>query len=229
MKLNMGVFKKGKVWWIVGGVGLFVVLYFMLSRQGSSQSSGTTTTVMTGPDPNQIAAGVQLQTAALGAQVEMSKTAASLQAIKEQTAAGVAVANIQLQDSLATTAASRDVALANFSTQENIAALTTGAQTEQTRIATQGAVAMRAIDAAQFGKQLDTNAAMFRDQLASNERNYATQAKTLVATSLIAQVAGVEQKNRDQVLVSLATGAPTNLEGGITGPSYGGGITSQFH
>lgn len=209
MKFSLAVFRRGKpIYWVIGAVALFVLFYFMVSRQApSAASSGGTTVIQSGPTEAQQAMQIQYSMASM-------QSNAGIQAAQIGANADIAMATLAAQVQLANTQASADVAKYTAALDAQSQSEYTAAQ--QTMLATQvaGAIttsqiqaqygvetaniaAMSVLDqanvqAAMFSKQLDTNAKMFTAQMAS--ANF---------QSLAAQVGNVKKNDRDNMLAML--------------------------
>lgn len=210
MKFNLAIFKKGKpIYWILGGIALFVLFYWIVSRGSSgASSSGGTSVIQTGPSDAQVAAQSQLALAQM-------QTQAGVTTAQNQNNADIAIATLQAQVALANTQASADVAkytagldastqAGYIAAQQHMMEMQVAGATAQTQIqaqygvetatiAAQSVLDQANVQAAMFGKQLDTNSKMFTAQL--NAANF---------QSMVAQVGNVKANDRDNMLALLA-------------------------
>lgn len=159
MKMNLSVFKKGKsLYWIIGGIVLFVLFYWIINRGGSSSGGGYA--VAGGPSDAAVAASTQ---------VALANTQAS---------AGVAIATLQYNGTVNQTQAAADVAkytasldaattVEAFRTQKEIAALNAEYSLDTARITSETNIAHWTLDANVLTHQMDTNAQMFTEQVKS--------------------------------------------------------------
>lgn len=216
MKLNFKIFKKGKpVYWIVGGIVLFVIFY-MITSKGASSSSGGITTINSGPSDTAIAANAQMAMAQL-------QYGSAVTAQANQANADVAIATLAANTQMAQIAASADAAkyVANLdantqaqylTTQRDIASTNAEYSLETARIAADTTLGTYQIQADMFGHQLDTNTEMLQ-----------IQSQNLIAQSLIAQIPSLKKGDRDAALISLALGVPSS-HGSVKIPSPAGGL-----
>jgi hypothetical protein len=169
VKLSLRVFKQGKpIYWVIGGVVIFVLFYLMF-RGKSAPATGTTTYATTGPSEalqaQQLAAGIATQQASLAAGVQV-------QGLQEQQN----VAAMALTASLANIDAGRVVSLAGIDAQKAADAENASANIQINRdnlsytldtaqVAANTQIGIATINANEVNHQLDTNAAMFADQL----------------------------------------------------------------
>lgn len=205
-KLNLSMFKKGTIWWVVGAIVLFVIFYMVASKgSGSSASSGGggVTTVNSGPSDSQLAASVALQSATI--QANAATTAANLEAQTRmaeydanyriaQIAGAGQVAEIQAAADVAKYTALKDseVQAQYLTAQQNIVDLQGEYSLETARTAAQ--VEIHGIDA---------QTKMFADQMAANRAMYETQAKTLVQSALIQEAGGTDYRTRSHLLAQI--------------------------
>ena len=184
--MNFAIFKKGKpIYWIIGGVVVFGLFYLAFNKGGSS-SGGGITSVNTGPSDAAVAASTQLALA------------------QTQANAGVAVATLQYNGTIAQTQAAADVAkytaaldaqtsAATLDTQKAIAAINAEYSLDTARVAAESNLAQWNINANVLTTQMTTQAQMFSDQL----RASTTQA-------IIAQTPNIMLQDRDNILALAA-------------------------
>lgn len=221
-KLSLRVFKQGKpIYWIVGGVVVFVVFYMLFNKGGANAGSGNTSYVSSGPSEALQAA--QLQT---GASIQAAQIAANVEAAK--TAAGLQEAQMGQEVALAQTDASRVVSLAQLANQSDLASINANTNllineqnlsyaADTAKQASQTQIALKQIDAATVAHQLDTNADMFK-----------IQSQNLLSQSLISQIGNVAEKKRYDALVTVLTGMPA-YDSHVVPINQGGGVLSITH
>lgn len=167
MKLKFGMFKKNWVYWLVGGIFLFVVFYLLFSSGGSSNSSGGTTTFSTGPSDAQIAAQTQLASVQYQTQAALNsqQTQANAQVAVAQLAANTQVNQDTLSAQVASLTANLNaqVATAGLSTQEHLASIQAQYGLDTAVVAGQTQLGLGSIQASMFNNQLTANQAMYHD------------------------------------------------------------------
>lgn len=187
MKLNFKFLNKGTIWWVVGAIVLFVIFYMVASGGNSAGASdGTTAVVGSTPSDAQIAA--QLQGQSIQAQL--------------------AAATIQAQSEVTVAAMQRDVALANVQAGADITKYQVATDLQAAREAAEYGVETANIAANTQLKLKETDAALLIHQMNVNAEMFNTQSQNLIAQSLIGASASLKKKDRDNYLVSIATGAP---------------------
>lgn len=190
MKLNFKVFKKGKpIYWVLGGIVLFVVFYLYFNRggggstqyvQGGESEAVTIAKLNAGIAQSQFQAQIGLQAAGIAAQDRASQLAANVELAK--IAAGESVAGKQLTAEQAMTFASLD-------TTKAIAALNASYNLESARVASEAALAAKTMDNNLLIHQMDTNKEMF-----------AIQSDNLIKQTVISQIPSLKSKDRDKAL-----------------------------
>lgn len=217
-KISLRVFQKGKpIFWIIGGVVVFVVFYMLFNRgaPAASASGGGSTVVQTGPSENLQIAGMQMAGQIQAAQIAANIEALRVQGQRDQAALAGQVALAQLGSgeriALETLAADREAAVLNAQTNLLINEQTANYNLESARLASETTLGLRQIDANLVSNQLSTQAAMFRDQLTANMAMYETQSRSLIATTALGQIQNLKKKNRDEALTAITaslTGTP---------------------
>lgn len=199
MKLNMKIFKGGKaIYWIVGGVFLFVIFYMIASKGSSGASSGVTVT-STGPSDAAIAASTQLAMANLSA-------GAAIQQTQNNNAAQVAIATLAAQTQSNETQAAADVAkytanldantqMQYLNVQKDIAHTNAEYSYDTAVVAKDTALGLQSLTNDALAKQLDANRAMFADQM-----------QTARLATLVSGVNMLWEQDRDNALAIIATG-----------------------
>lgn len=205
MKLNFAIFKKGKpLYWIIGGIVVFVFFYLIFNKGSSSAGSsggGGITTINSGPSDAQIAAATQIGVAQIAANTQNA-----------QIAGAVAIATLQQQGQLQQTYAAAD--LAKFTAGLDAA---TASKTLDTQLEIAGLNAEYNFSTAKLAAdvtrdqflsnerivkgQLETNAAMFKDQV-----------DALKFQSMVGAIQFAPEVDRDNMLALLAaTSSGTSL------------------
>lgn len=183
MKMNMSVFKKGKpVYWVVGGVVIFVVFYLMFNK-GASGSSGVTVQ-NTGPSDAAVAAST------------------SLAAMQTQASAGVAIATLQANSQTSQTQAAADVAKYQASLDATTAAQYYQTQKEITAINGEYTFDTAKVAAETVQFQYATNANVLTHQMDTNAAMFVEATKASVAQTALSQVSGLDYRTRSQALVA---------------------------
>jgi len=184
MKLNFAIFKKGKtLYWVLGGIVIFVLFYLMFNK--GAPASGGITSVSTGPSDAAVAASTSLA---------MAQTQAN---------AGVAVATLQYNGTIAQTQAAADVAkytatldaqtqTAAFNTQKQIAAINAEYSYDTAKVAAETNIA-----------QWTINAGVLTNQLAAQRDMFLAATKATTIGVLASQVGQVKANDRDNVLTAL--------------------------
>lgn len=223
MKLNFKVFKKGKaLYWILGGIFLFVLFYWLINRGGSSGSTGITT-INAGQSDAQVAAGAQVQLATIAANTQANNASAQ-----------VALAQLSLQGTLAQTAAAADVAkytaaldaqsqTAYYTAQQNIAALNGQYGLETARVTSETILGQAQIQSDTLTNQMQIQAQMFNQQLAATQQIISTQAQASIYNSLINQISNAKPNDRDNLVALISgefSGAPISYQDRTSG-SFG--------
>lgn len=222
-KLNLQVFKKGKpIFWIIGGVVVFVVFYLMFNKGSGGASTGTTTVMQSGPSEALQAASLQASTAIQAAQISANVEATKIGAERDANvlAAQVALAQLSSGEHVALEQLEADRAAMELNASTNLLVneqnLNYGLETA--RLAANTELGRKQIDANLLTQQLATNAAMFSEQLAANVHMFDTQSDNLIKQSIIGQVGSLKKGDRDNALISIALGAPSS-HGSVIGPS----------
>lgn len=230
-KISLRVFKKGKpIFWIIGAVLVFVIFYMMFNKGGSAArpaaSGGGMTVVNSGPSEALQIASMQAGAATQQLQLQAGIEAGRIQATREQNALAGTVALAQLASgekvSLASIDADRFAAGLNAQTNLLINEQNLSYSLESARVAGDTAIAMRSLDVGVMTHQMDTQAAMFAEQLDANRDMYAIQSHNLITQAAIGQIGSLKKKNRDEALTAIyssATGTPNTYV-----PQGGGGF-----
>lgn len=207
-KLNLQVFKRGKpIYWVIGGVALFVIFYLAFSKPASAGGSSGGA-IVTGPSEALQAAQMQYGAQIQGAQIAAGVEAARIQAENNAASLGasVALANLATQEKVALFQLAREADLAAINAQTNLLIneqnISYGVETA--RLAAETQIGLRALDVSLLNKQMETNAAMFE-----------TQSKNLITQSVIAQVPSLKKRDRDDALAGI--GGYTPVPGGAGG------------
>lgn len=208
-KLSLRVFKKGKpIYWIIGGLVLFVIFYLLFNRGGAASGGGGVNVISTGPSEAMQNASLQASTAIATAQIGAGIEAARIQVSRD-------TANLQAQIALAQLGSGERVALETLNAERSLAQL--DAQTnllvneqninyalETARVASETTLSLRKFETDMFSEQLAANRDMFR-----------IQSENLITQSMIAQVSSLKAKDRDTALAAiLATRSGQGFSGG---------------
>jgi len=251
MKFNMKVFNKGKpIYWIIGGIFIFVVFYYFISKGSAapSNSSGSgITTINAGPSDTAIAAQAGVAMAQIQANAQVDQSNAALIAAKDANAASVAITAYQFQGDLAATQAGADVAkyLGALDAQVQVAGLTAqtawintqseysfatakvAAETDyaKAKLTADSNLAQWALNADVLKTQLNTQAEIATTQLTTQAQMFTTQIEGLTQQSLISQISSAPEVDRDNLIALMAA----SLTGtGITYSDRGSGsFTTQ--
>lgn len=195
MKLNFKVFKKGKpIYWVIGGIVIFVLFYMMFNK--GAGSSGGITTVNSGPSDAAISASTQLALA------------------QTQANAGVAMAQLQYNGQIAQTQAAADVAkytaaldantaAAALATQKAIAGLNAEYGIETARLAANTQVDLATIGANASITQWQINANILNTQMMTQAEMFSEQMKAATISTLAGQIGTVKANDRDNMLAAL--------------------------
>ena len=228
MKLNFKIFKKGKpIYWVIGGVVLFVIFYMIASKgAGGSASSGGVTTISPGPSDAQVAAGVALQTATINANAQMAQINAAAQVQMNQNQTDYEIAKLAAANQSAETQAAADVAKYTstldaqtqsqyLTTQQNLMEIQGEYSVSTAKVASQTQLGLAEMQAAMFNKQLETNAQMFSDQL---------KASTTISMGQAAAGIGGNAGVRAYEALLVTMNNPNNLPINNIGGNFGTGV-----
>jgi hypothetical protein len=114
------------------------------------------------------------------------------------------------------------VALANLDTERELAFMNTQANLlineqnlsyslESAKVASATQIGLRELDVGLINRQMDTQASMFREQMAANADMLELQSRTMIASAAIGAVGNLKKKNQDEALTSIVsslTGTP---------------------
>jgi len=207
MALNLDVFKKGKsVYWIIGAIVLFVIFYLLASGGSKSTGSGavTTSVINSGPSDAQLAAGAAVQTAQIQASVAANESAAQVAAIQSQTNAQVAIATLQFQGDLANTQAGADVAKYVAALDANVATSSFTAQTNALQIQSEYSFATAKVAAETDLAKNYQNNTLLLNQLQTNAAMFHDQVQGLNFQALVGQIGAVKSNDRDNAFALAA-------------------------
>lgn len=230
-KINLRVFKQGKpIYWIIGGIVVFVLFYMLFNRGAPATAGGGTTVVQSGPSEAMQIAGMQTAAAIQSAQIAANIEALRVQGERDQAALAGQVALAQLASgervALETLNAEREAAAINAQTNLLINEQTINYNLESARLASETQLGLRQIDANLISGQLDAQAEMFRDQLAANMAMYQIQSQNLIAQTAFSQIGNLKKKNRDEALAYLASAFGDFPNTYV--PQRGGGLLGIF-
>lgn len=208
-KLSLRVFKKGKpIYWIIGGVVLFVLFYMLFNKGGAASGGGGVNVVSSGPSEAMQAASLQASTAIATAQIGAGIEAARIGVQRDMGALQAQIALAQLGSgervALETLEFERAMGLADNQANLLINEQNINYALESARVASETSLGLR---------KLETD--MFSEQLAANRDMFAIQSQNLITQSMIAQVSSLKAKDRDTALAAiLATQSGSGFSGG---------------
>lgn len=183
MKLNTAMFKKRKVYWVLGGLLVFAFFYFYFNR---GSGSGSVTVSQGGPSD----AAVQASTALAMAQMQGSAaTTVASYGLQGH------IAEIQASADVAKYTASLDAATASqyLTAQREIAGLDAEYSLETARVTADTIIGSKQIEATMFNNQLMTVQQLSKDQSA-----------TLITSALIGQIGSAKANDRDNLIALIS-------------------------
>lgn len=204
MAFNWSYVKEHKILFGVGGVVLFILLYYLMSK---SSSAGTVTTGASG------ASQADVQLAQLSAQDQLAQMQLTAQGQAVQTQAGVqsqAIAASQAVQ-LAQTAAAQNVAVNTNQTQVQLAQV--AGQTQDQYIQSLGDIVT-----AQYTAQENqsNNVLAYLETMSNNQAKVASQGITTQAALDTAALTHVKDVGGSQNRTSIIESAMNNIPGSIT-------------
>ena len=221
MHLNMHVFKHGKpIYWVIGGLVIFYLFYRIASgHKSTSSSTGTVTTVSSGPSDASVAASSAITQAQIAANSNDNAATLAYQTAHDANAAGVAVATLDAQAHMYDTSAAADVGkyTAGLDAQTTLAGITAQMNENQVnaeysfataKVAAETNLAGQAIQASVINNSFATQLEMAKGQ---NETTIAlsnNETKAFVYASTLANLGQVPSGDRDN-LVALANANAT--------------------
>lgn len=233
MKFNFKFLKKGKtVYWIIGGIVLFVIAYYLFKQQGSSSSNVQYAAVGSGATDAQVQAAAAQNVAQIQANAQIAQTNAQLAALQiqsnssdNQAALAAQVANNQTQaqadTAIQTATLAASIQTAGINAQQAIAQSNNEYTFDTAKLASETQLGINAQNVGLAATQLQTNAQMFDTQLTTQAQEFTQQMQASIAQTALGVVAANKNKGTDvRTTLTALSGYTSNM---------GGASVSTFH
>lgn len=189
---------KNRIYYIIGGIALFGLFYFLLNRQGAAPSNNAQQSgniVINGPSDAELALQSQIASASIQAGIARNDTNAQVAIATQENQALIALSTIQQSTDLAALDIQNNLGIASLNLERDIFA-----QQSQNEIINSQLNADIAL------AQINTNADIVKTQLQTNADIFNTQVKAAQFGQLVNQVGSLKKSDRDNALRHLTTG-----------------------